>query len=305
MTVERKDFIPGRLARLSQKTSPSRTVIALPRPFLQKKGMQPTPPALPAAAGGGRALSIVGWTLVGVTLALSLTSFLGFAIWLLPIPVAAALLTIGIIVAKRRGKAHGISLIIAAVLIIPLSFLAQLMSLAVYGTSAMKEQEWQETQMLENLRRIDRAKGAWVAKTEAAKAAPVTMPDLTSYLGGGEIIPVVGERYDPRPVGRDPTATLPNGKHLWDYPTGGAAYTSPAWNRFSRSVHTTPSTWPADNFSILRIGGSRLFWKTSPLPGRRRPRRRARPKNEENDEGSNCRMLTKTLLRRARSRTRA
>ena len=228
--------------------------------------MQPTPPALPTAAGGGRGLSIVGWTLAGVTLALALTSFLGFAIWLLPIPVAAAILTIGIIVTKRRGKAHGISLIIAAVLIIPLSFLAQSVSLAVYGTSAMREQEWQETQMLENLRRIDKAKGAWVAETEAAKAAPVTMANLTSYLGGEKIISVVGERYDPRPVDLDPTATLPEGKHLWDYPTGGAAYTAAGLEKILTQRSYDPINMATGQFLHPSDRWLPLFWKTSPLP---------------------------------------
>jgi hypothetical protein len=51
------------------------------------------------------------------------------------------------------------------------------------------------------------------------------MADLTSYLGGKEIKSVVGERYDPKPVGDASTATLPKEKHLWDYPLGGAAYT--------------------------------------------------------------------------------
>jgi hypothetical protein len=220
----------------------------------------------PAAAGGGRTLSIFGWTLVGVTLALSLTSFLGFGIWLLPFPVAIAILTMGIIVLKRRGKVPGISLIVAAVSIIPLSFLAQFVSLAVYGTSAMREQEWQETRMLENLRTIGRAKDAWVTETEAKKAAPVTMANLTSYLGGKEIIPVVGERYDPRPVGKDPTATLPEGKHLWDYPTGGAAYTVIGLEQILSQRSYDPFNMAPGQFLHPSGRWLPLFWKTSPLP---------------------------------------
>jgi hypothetical protein len=228
--------------------------------------MQTTVPPLPAASGGGRGLSIVGWTLVGVTLALSLTSFLSYAIWLLPIPVAAAILTIGIIVVKRGGKAQGISLIIAAVSIIPLSFLAQYVSLAVYGTSAMKEQEWQETRMLENLRAIERAKREWITATDAKQAAPVTMASLTSYLGDKEIIPVVGERYDPRPVGKDPTATLPEGKHLWDYPTGGAAYTAVGLEQILSQRSYDPSNMAVGQFLHPSERWLPLFWKTSPLP---------------------------------------
>jgi hypothetical protein len=38
----------------------------------------------PAAARGYKRLSMVSWILLGVTLAISFTSFLGFGIWLLP-----------------------------------------------------------------------------------------------------------------------------------------------------------------------------------------------------------------------------
>ncbi len=227
--------------------------------------MQSDAPPIPAAAGRGRTLLIVGWTLAGVTLALSLTSFLSYAIWLLPIPVAAVILALGIIVAKRR-KTQGMWLIIAAVAIIPLSFLAQFVSLAVYGTSAMREQEWQETQMLKNLRAIAAAKDAWVAETEAKKGAAVTMANLTSYLGGKEIIPIVGERYDPRPVGRDPTATLPERKHLWDYPTGGAAYTATGLEQILSQRSYDPFNMASGQFLHPSDQWLPLFWKTSPLP---------------------------------------
>jgi hypothetical protein len=220
----------------------------------------------PAPASGGGMLGIVSWISLGVTLALSFTSFLGFGIWLLPFPVAAATLVMGIIALKRHGKSRGISLIVAAALIIPLSFVAQIVSLAVYGTSAMKEQEWQETQMLENLRTIDRAKGAWGSETGARKAAPVTLADLTSYLGGKKIIPVVGERYDPRPVGTDPTATLPDGKHLWDYPTGGAAYTAAGLEQILSQRSYDPINMASGQFLHPSDRWLPGFWKTAPSP---------------------------------------
>ena len=175
----------------------------------------------PAAARGYKRLALVSWILLGVTLAISFTPFLLYGIlFLLPFPVALATFIMGIIVYTRGGKTQGISLIFAAILIVPFSFGAQFVSLAVYGFSAMKEEQRQEIQMLENLRTIDRAKGQWVAQTNAKKAAPVTMANLTSYLGGKEVKPVVGERYDPRPVGQAPTATLPEGKSLWSYQPG-------------------------------------------------------------------------------------
>jgi hypothetical protein len=226
--------------------------------------MQTAVPPLPTKAGRDKAPSVTAWTLAGVTLALSLTSFLGAGILLLPWPAAAIILTIGIIVVKRRGKAQGISLIIAAVLIVPFSYLAQLVSLAVYGTSAMKEQEWQETQMLDNLRAIGKAKAAWIAETEARNAAPVTLADLTSYLGGKEIISVVSERYDPQPVGKNPTATLPRDKHLWDYPNNGAAYTILGLEQILLNRSRDPINITVGQMLHPSKNWLPLFWKTSP-----------------------------------------
>ena len=228
--------------------------------------MQPEVGQRPPAASGGKTLAIVSWILLGFTLALSFTSFLSFGIWLLPWPVAVAILIMGIIVRKRGGKAQGISLIIAAILIVPLSYGAQFVSLAVYGASAMKEEQWQETQMLENLRTIDRAKEQWVSQTNAQKAAPVTMANLTSYLGGKEVIPIVGERYDPRPVGQAPTATLPEGKHLWSYPTGGATYTAAGLEQILANISWDPINLATGEF--LHPSGRWFpgFWKTAPSP---------------------------------------
>jgi hypothetical protein len=216
------------------------------------------------AARGSKKMSMVSWILLGVTLALSFTSFLGFGIWFLPWPVAVATLVVGLIVYRRGGKGQGISLIFAAILIVPFSFGAQFVSLAVYGFSAMKEEQRQEMQMLENLRVIDRAKGQWVAQTKARKAAPVTLANLTSYLGGREVKPVVDERYDPRPVGQPPTATLPDWKHLWSYPSGGAAYTAAGLEQILAQSTSDPINMATGEF--LHPSGRWLpdFWTSSP-----------------------------------------
>jgi hypothetical protein len=218
----------------------------------------------PAAARGYKRLSMVSWILLGVTLAISFTSFLGFGIWLLPWPVAVALIIMGVFVRARGGTAQGISLIVAAILIVPLSFCAQFVSLAVYGFSDMKEEQRQEIHMLENLRAIDRAKGQWVAQTNAKKAAPVTMANLTSYLDGKEVKPVVGERYDPRPVGQAPTAKLPEGKHLWSYPIAGATYTALGLEQSLASRTSNISNLVAGEF--LHPSGRWFpdFWTSTP-----------------------------------------
>ncbi len=219
----------------------------------------------PAAARGYKRLSLVSWILLGVTLAISFTPFLLYGIlFLLPFPVALATFIMGIIVYTRGGKTQGISLIFAAILIVPLSFGAQYVSLAVYGFSDMKEEQRQEIHMLENLRAIDRAKGQWVAQTKAKKAASVTMANLTSYLGGKEVKPVVGERYDPRPVGQAPTAKLPEGKHLWSYPIPGATYTALGLEQSLASSTSNISNLVAGEF--LHPSGRWFpdFWTSTP-----------------------------------------
>jgi hypothetical protein len=102
--------------------------------------------------------------------------------------------------------------------------LGQFASLALFGTIAGKEDRKKETQIVENLRTLDTAKGQWVATTKANDRDPVTMANLTSYLSGKEVKPVVDEQYDPSPVGQPPTATLPAGKSLGNF-KGGAVLT--------------------------------------------------------------------------------
>ena len=128
----------------------------------------------------------------------------------------------------------------------------------------MKEQQSQETQMLENLRTIERAKEHWVSEASVKRAVPVTMANLTSYLGSNEVKPVVGERYDPRPVGEEPTATLPEGKHLWDYPTGAAAYTAKGLEQILANSTSNPVNLATGEF--LHPSGRWLpgFWKAVP-----------------------------------------
>ncbi len=163
----------------------------------------------PVAPGGYKTLSTVSWVLLGVTLVVSFIPFLGCGAWALGWPVAIAAIIMGIIVITRGGTGHGIMIILGGVLIIPLAFLAQFASLAVVGSFANKEDRKNETQIMENLRTVDGAKGKWASATNARDAAPVTMASLTSYLNGKEVKPVVGEQYDPMPVGQAPTATLP------------------------------------------------------------------------------------------------
>jgi hypothetical protein len=162
-------------------------------------------------------MAMIGWILLGVTLLISFIPVLGCGTWILVWPVAVAAIILGIIVMTRGGTGQGIALIVAAVALVPVALVAPILSTALLGSG---ENRKNETQIMENLRTIDTAKGQWVAKTNAANAAPVAMGNLTLYLNGKEVTPAVGEQYDPMPVGQAPTATLPATKSLGNFKAG-------------------------------------------------------------------------------------
>jgi hypothetical protein len=178
-----------------------------------------TPIVQPSAkpAGGYKTLAMVSWILLGVTFIISFIPFLGCGTWILAWPVAVAAIIMGIIVLTRGGTGQGILIILAGVLIVPLTFLGQFASLAIFGGTVDRQQQ---TQVLGNLRAIENAKGQYVAATNAAVGAPVTMANLTSYLTGREIKPAVEEQYNPNPVGLVPTAKIPDGRTLGRFKAG-------------------------------------------------------------------------------------
>jgi hypothetical protein len=162
-------------------------------------------------------LSRVSWALLGLTFFISFIPVLGCGTWFLAWPVAVAAIIMGIMVLTRGGTAQGTFIILAGVLIVPISFLGQFASLALVGGTM---ERGQETAIMENLRRIDTAKAQFVLDKNPGNGAPVTMASLTSYLSAKEIKPVVGEQYDPMPVGQPPTATLPATKTLENFKGG-------------------------------------------------------------------------------------
>jgi hypothetical protein len=165
-------------------------------------------------------LTTVSWVLLGLTALVSLIPFVGCGAWMLGWAVAVAAIIMGILVITRGGTGQGIMIIVGGVLIVPFALLGQFVSLAVFGTIAGKEDRKQQTQIMENLRTIDTAKGQWATATKAKERDPVTMANLTSYLSGKEVKPVVEEQYDPSPVGQPPTATLPANKSLGSFKGG-------------------------------------------------------------------------------------
>lgn len=207
------------------------------------------------ASGGTRTLAMVSWILLGVTLVISFIPVLGCGSWILMWPVAVAVIIMGIIILTRGGTGQGIGMILGAVLLVPLSFLAQFASLTLFGNALSDDRKYQ-TQIMENLRTVDTAKSQFVTQTKAADGAPVTMASLASYLSGKEIKPAVGEQYDPMPVGQAPTATLPATKSLGNF-KGGDVLTAVA---IEKDLASSAFSWSSKTTKTWSSGG------TSPTP---------------------------------------
>jgi hypothetical protein len=205
------------------------------------------PPASPKAAY--KTPARIGWVLLGVTLIMSCIPILGCGTWILVWPVAIAAIVLGIVVMTRGGTGQGIGLIVASIVLVPLALLAPIFSTALLGN---KQERQYETQIMENLRTIDGAKGQWTKTTQAPAGLEVTMVNLTTYLSGREIKPVVEERYDPSPVGQPPTATLPANKSLGGFKAGEALtiagiekdLASGSFSWMSKRTTTGPSPTP-------------------------------------------------------------
>jgi hypothetical protein len=192
--------------------------------------VQPTPAATPAPApirpnasivqpprSGTGILALVSWVLLGISLVVSFIPVVGCFGWAFAIVVAVAVIIMGIVMLTRGRGLHGGLIILAGILIVPICFAAQFLSLAAFGGTYVRKQE---RQILENLGTINTAKIQWAADTKASNGAPVTMASLTKQLSGHSFTPAVGETYDPMPVGQAPTATLPSDKTLGKFKGG-------------------------------------------------------------------------------------
>jgi hypothetical protein len=162
-------------------------------------------------------LGIVSWVLMGITLVVSCIPFVGCAGTVIGIVVAVAAIIMGIVMLTRGSGVQGTLVILAGVLLVPLCFAAQFLSLAAFGGTYERKQQ---TEILENLRTIDAAKVQWVSETKATTGTPVTMAKLEKQLSGKNVNPTAGETYDPMPVGQPPTATLPSDKTLGRFKRG-------------------------------------------------------------------------------------
>ena len=195
-----------------------------PTPGAPPPGPAPAPSPVvhvtPAPSQSVKGLVITSWVLLGVTLVISLVPVLGCGSWVLAWPVAVATLIMAIVILTRGGKAQGIAILIASILLVPVTMVVSVASTGLLGFTVSEREKTQEGQIMENLRALSDAKAKWVAQTKVTDGSRTTVAGLAPYLDGKEIKPIVGETYDPRPVGQEPTATLPASKSLASHGKG-------------------------------------------------------------------------------------
>lgn len=184
--------------------------------------------AAPQPSQNVKGLVVTSWILLGVTFVISLVPVLGCGSWLLAWPVAVATLVMAIVILTRGGKTQGIAILIASILIVPITMVASIASTALLGVTVSEHEKTQEKLIMENLHALADAKKKWIAQTKVTEGAKVTVAGLSPYLEGKEIKSIVGEIYDPRPVGEEPIATLPANKSLANHEKGAVLRASGA-----------------------------------------------------------------------------
>jgi len=205
--------------------------------------------ATPQPVQSYKGMAVTSWILLGLTALLSLVPVLGFGAWLLACLVVPIAFILGIVILTRGGKTQGILILVTSVVVLPVFILvASLSSTLILGAAVSEREKTQEKQIMENLRALSDAKAKWVRQTKVPDGTKVTVAGLTAYLDGREIKVIVGEVYDPRPVGQEPIATLPTTKSLASHEKGAvltASGSSPRIEASSSSDFETDEDTPA------------------------------------------------------------
>jgi len=254
--------------------APAPTPAPTPAP-VQHAPVQPAPVVAPIrpnasivqpAKSPTRTLSMVSWILLGITLVVSFVPIVGCGSWILVWPVAITAIILGIIVMTRGRTGQGILIILAAIILVPIALIAPVITTALLGGADRAK----ETVIMENLRSIDLAKTQFTVDKNPTTGTPVTMANLTSYFGGKEIKPVVGETYDPMPVGQAPTATLPANKTLGSFSGGDvltvASIQTALANSLSWSSTTNKMPWSSGGASPSPTAAPTTSPKASAAP---------------------------------------
>jgi len=230
------------IAGVAMPAAPAMPVPPPPAP----SPMPSPPPVRPAQIIGAatspqpvqsyKGMAVTSWILLGLTALLSIVPVLGFGAWLLACIVVPIAFILAIVILTRGGKTQGILILVTSLVVLPVFILvASLTSTLILGAAVSEREKTQEKQIMENLRALSNAKAKWVKQTKVPDGTKVTVAGLTAYLDGREIKAIVGEVYDPMPVGREPIATLPATKSLADHKKGAVLSASGSSPRIETS----------------------------------------------------------------------
>jgi hypothetical protein len=236
------------LSSIAGVTVPAAPAMPIPPPPAPTP-VPSAPPARPVQSSVGgippqpvqsyKGMAVASWILLGLTALLSIIPVLGFASWILAFIVIPVAFILAIVILTRGGKAQGILILIFSVVVLPVFILvASLASTLILGAAVSEREKAQEKLIVGNLRTLSEAKAKWVAQTKVTDGTKVTVAGLTAYLDGKEVKSIVGETYDPKPVGQEPTATLPATKSLASHKKGAVLTASGS----SRATDTSSSS---------------------------------------------------------------
>ena len=236
------------LSSIAGVTIPAGPAMPMPPPPAPSPAPSISPARLTQSSVGGippqpvqsyKGMAVASWILLGLTALLSIVPVLGFASWFLAFIVIPVAVILAIVILTRGGKTQGILILVTSVVVLPVFILvASLTSTLILGATVSEREKTQEKQIIENLRTLSEAKAKWVKQTKVTDGTKVTVAGLTAYLDGKEVKPIVGEIYDPRPVGQEPTATLPATKSLGSHKKGAVLTASGS----SRATDTSSSS---------------------------------------------------------------
>jgi GYF domain 2 len=160
--------------------------------------MPSPPPARPAQSTAGAAMvqqpvqnykgmAVTSWILLGLTFVISLVPVLGCGSWLLAWPVAVATLIMAIIILTRGGKTQGIAILIASILLVPMTMVVSIASTALLGASVSEREKAQEKSL--DAQAIAQAK-------EHFESVWVKHGDLWYAVNGGKLLAAKGITFE-------------------------------------------------------------------------------------------------------------
>ena len=120
---------------------------------------------------------MTSWILMIVTCLIAVVPVIGFATWVIALVVVPLVIILAIVILTRGGTAHGIVLLLAALILMPgWLLLAPVVSTLMLGASVSAQEQAQEKQIVANLSTIAAAKTQFAAESGASTGGAEQWP---------------------------------------------------------------------------------------------------------------------------------